>query len=274
MDGFDLTAIARLAKVRIGVSPLPGRTLRIGKTLVMSRLRPVINPQRLELIVPENAQVVRVGQILPGGEIARIVLDYAMRDSGKGKGNLHQELITPLRDVVLPKGVINWQMERIGKHLVAGGNRTYRITAFIEGSRVWHQMVRVRQKVYQKIVVAARSIRRNQVIGPRDVRMERKNTSALRGAPFLVELAKVVGKHATRPIGQGEILHKGLVAAAADIKEGGRIIVLYQSSRMTIKSLGVALVSGRVGQFIPVRNLQSGKIVYGIVQPNETVKVN
>jgi flagella basal body P-ring formation protein FlgA len=29
-----------------------------------------------------------------------------------------------------------------------------------------------------------------------------------------------------------------------------------------------------VGAFIPVRNLASGKIVYGVVQADDTVKVN
>jgi flagella basal body P-ring formation protein FlgA len=37
---------------------------------------------------------------------------------------------------------------------------------------------------------------------------------------------------------------------------------------------GVAMVAGQVGQFIPVRNLQSERIVYGIVQKDDTVKVN
>jgi flagella basal body P-ring formation protein FlgA len=37
---------------------------------------------------------------------------------------------------------------------------------------------------------------------------------------------------------------------------------------------GVALVSGQVGQFIPVRNLQTGKVVYGVIQQDDRIKVN
>jgi flagella basal body P-ring formation protein FlgA len=69
-------------------------------------------------------------------------------------------------------------------------------------------------------------------------------------------------------------MHKGLVDAVAAVPEGGPVMLVYQTSEVRFTSPGVALVPAQVGEFIPVRNLASGKIVYGVVQPNETVKVN
>jgi flagella basal body P-ring formation protein FlgA len=34
------------------------------------------------------------------------------------------------------------------------------------------------------------------------------------------------------------------------------------------------MVNGQIGSFIPVRNLQTGKVIYGIVQADDRVKVN
>jgi flagella basal body P-ring formation protein FlgA len=83
-----------------------------------------------------------------------------------------------------------------------------------------------------------------------------------------------VGARTKRPIGRGEWLHKGLLTAVMDVAEGGPVLLVYQTEAVRFATPGVALVPAQVGEYIPVRNLGSGKIVYGIVQADESVKVN
>jgi flagella basal body P-ring formation protein FlgA len=65
-----------------------------------------------------------------------------------------------------------------------------------------------------------------------------------------------------------------MVLAQTAVSEGGRVTLVFQSELLRMEVPGVAMVAGQVGQFIPVRNLESNRIVHGIVQNDESVKVN
>ena len=273
-DGFDLNAVRRLADIRIGASPLPGRTLRITETQLRSRLAPVMGSLELKLSVPENAVVVRAGQRISGEEIARLVLEHARRRIADPDAEIEQELVRPVADVVLPRGEARWKVTPVGRHLATGGSRTFRVSATVAGREAWQTLVRVEQKAFRDVLVTTRPIRRDRTIGREDVTLVRKEVTGNAAQTYFTSAGQAVGKQAKRPIAKGEILHGALVVAPATVREGGRVFVRYEAPGLVVQALGVALVAGKVGDFIPVRNLQSGKVVYGIVQADESVRVN
>jgi len=165
-------------------------------------------------------------------------------------------------------------VEALGKHMMPGGDRTYQVIARVDGKEVWRTALRVRQKVYQSIVEAARPIRRDQIITADDVTAVRRTLNASVDAGFTGNLKSIVGMKAKRPIGQDEPINDSMVSAPAAISEGGRVMVVYETPLLVMQVPGVAMVSGQIGTFIPVRNLQTGKIVYGVIQPDDRVKVN
>jgi flagellar basal body P-ring formation protein FlgA len=273
-DGFDVESSAALAQISLGRSPSPGRPMALSEPLIRSRMAGVAQAERVRLVVPRNAQVVRAAQTLKGADIEARVLAQALKDAGGDTSDLKQELVTPVSDVLAPLGQVDWQVEGMGKHLVPGGDRTYQVTAQVDGREIWRQMLRVRQKVYQTVVVAAHPIRRDQTIAAEDVTTVRRTLNATKEAGYTGSLKSIVGTIAKRPIGQDEPINDGMVRAPAAVTEGSRVTVLYETPQLIMQVPGVAMVPGQLGQFIPVRNLQSGKIVYGIVQADEIVKVN
>jgi flagella basal body P-ring formation protein FlgA len=275
MDGFDLAALKRLSDVRIGRSPLPGRSIHINKSLIRSRLAAARTGLAINLAVPPKTRVVRAFQTVPGKRVAEIVLAAAERATPlEGKDELRQEILNPPGDAVLPKGKVSWKVTLMGDHLVSGGARTYAVRAIIDNRQVWKSAVRVRQKIYRQVVVAKRPIRRYQNITAADLTLVRKNISANRADPYLTSIKEATGRLARRPIGKYESLHTGLLQMPADVPEGGRVTMIYESGTLVLRVPGVAMVHGRTGQFIPVRNLESGKIVHGILQADDTVRVN
>lgn len=275
MDSFDLAALKKLSAVRIGTSPLPGRSLHLSESLIKSRLAAARTGHSVKLSVPRGAKVVRAGQIVAGKEIARIVLAQAEKDTKlSGTDELRQEIVKIPEDALLPKGKLRWEIKLMGNHLVRGGARMYSVRALVGGKAAWKAAIRVRQKIYRNVVVAKRPIRRNHKISKADVTMVRKNISANRADPYLRSFSEVVGRLTRRPVGKQESLHAGMLRKAADVAEGGRVTVIFQSGALVLTAPGVAMIQGRAGQFIPVRNLETGRIVHGILQSDETVKVN
>lgn len=275
MDGFDLDALARLAQVEVGAAPLPGRSVRINGNMLRSRLARAIKGLRYKIVMPEEARVIRGAQVVAADEISAVVLAQAKQDTVlEGDAELQQQLSARLSDVVVPKGQLEIQATLLGNHLVQGGSRIYRVTASVDGVEAWKANLRVRQKIFQSVVVAKRRIRRHQKIVRGDLTRVKKDISINRGDPYMVKFEKVVGRFARRPIGKNQPLHESLIDAPADVLEGGRVTVVFQAGPLLLRAPGVALIQGREGQFIPVKNLQSGKIVHGILQAGEIVKVN
>lgn len=273
-DGFDMDGVAALAKVNLGRSPSPGRPMPLSEPLIRSRLAGLVQADRVRLIVPRNAQVVRESQTVRAQDIESVVLAQALKDAGGEQADVKQELLTPVTDLQFPAGPLDWQVERVGKHLVPGGDRTYQVTARVDGREAWRSLLRVHQKVYQTFVIAKRPIRRGQTIAADDVTTVRRTAVASQEGGYASSLNAVVGMQAKRPIAQDEPINGAMVQARAAIAEGGRVVVVYETPTLTMTVPGVAMVSGQLGSFIPVRNLDTGKVVYGIVQRNDRVKVN
>jgi len=273
-DGFDMDAVAALAKVSMGRSPSPGRPMALSEPLIRSRLAGLVQADRVRLIVPRNAQVVRESQTVRAQDVEAVVMAQALKDAGGEKADVKQELLTPVADMQFPAGALDWQVESLGKHLVPGGDRTYQVTARVDGKEVWRGLLRVHQKVYHTFVIAKRPIRRGQTIAADDVTTVRRTAIASEEGGYAGSLKTVVGMQANRPIAQDEAINASMVHAPAAVAEGGRVVVVYETPNLTMTVPGVAMVSGQLGSFIPVRNLDTGKIVYGIVQRDDRVKVN
>ncbi len=275
MDGFDLDALARLANIEVGTAPLPGRELKLNANHLRSRLSGAGKGLRFRVIMPVEARVTRAAQLVPGDDISAAVLAQAAADTEVAEGaELRQKLALPVADVAVPKGELMIAARLLGKHMVEGGSRVYRVSITVNGKEAWKASLRVRQDIFQDVVVARRRIRRHQKITRADVTRVRKNISIHRGDPFLVKVTDVVGRFAKRPIGKTQPLHKSLIQTPADVPEGGRVTVIYESGGLVLRAPGVALIQGRTGQFIPVKNLQSGRVIHGILQAGEIVKVN
>ena len=50
--------------------------------------------------------------------------------------------------------------------------------------------------------------------------------------------------------------------------------VVFQAGNLTITGQAIALQGGRVGDFLSLRNADSGKVIKGIVQADGTVRVS
>jgi len=274
MDGFDLDALEALAQVEVGRSPLPGRSLALSESLLRSRLAGAIEPERLRLVVPPEATVVRTGRVVTGQEIAEMVLARSLADAPAGEGEVKQHLVGRLPDVTVARGELAWDIQPLGRYLRPGGSRTYQVVLNVDGQPFWRSTARVEQKVYVDVVVARRVIRREQTVQAEDLTVERRPLQTLNGKAYVGAAAPLVGQIARRPIGKGELVTAALVTPQADVAEGSAVLIVYRVPGLSLSAPGVALVAARQGQFIPVRNLQSGKIVYGVVESEQRVSVN
>ena len=86
--------------------------------------------------------------------------------------------------------------------------------------------------------------------------------------------ADLVGKVARRTLLPGRPIPSIAVEEPRAVSTGGQVQLVYRQDGLTIVTTAQALQNGYVGQIVQVRNLDSGLVVSGVVQPDGAVRVN
>ena len=273
LSGGDAQVSQQLGRTSLGRSPAPGRNMRLHESYLKNRLARSVAAGNFELIVAPGAQVTRAAQVISGPEIGEIVLAHVKKTLPPG-GEVRHQVMGDIREARLPLGNLVWNIKALGKPMATGGARTYRVQALVDGQAAWNATIRIQEEVFQDVVVATRPIGRGELLSEEDLVLERRQVKGRKAGSYLTNMASILGKPAVRSIAANEWIRPDMVHEPVSISEGGRVVLLFEGPGIRFQSVGVALVAGKQGDFIPVRNLQSGRIVYGIVRPNEVVQVN
>ena len=96
---------------------------------------------------------------------------------------------------------------------------------------------------------------------------------AVASAAFASNRTMLVGKVARRTLLPGKAIAANAVGEPRLITVGARVKVIYEDGGLNITAYGAALQAGVAGDFVSVRNVESGVTVSGTVSPDGSVHV-
>jgi len=124
-----------------------------------------------------------------------------------------------------------------------------------------------------ELAVAAATIYPGEIIRPGMLVKRRvPRRWAMRGG-YVTDPESVVGKMARITIVRGRPVPVNAVREPWAVRNGAIVRVLFTSGALSISALGRALQNASAGERVPVRNIDSGRIVYGVAQRDGTVLV-
>ena len=139
-----------------------------------------------------------------------------------------------------------------------------------EEARLW---VKTDTRVYDQVVVSSFRLAPHALLEAKDLRTERRDISSLPGRSFS-RVEDVVGQQASRVIDLNEILTDRSVAKPPIIRRGSTITLLYETGTVRVETPGTAEEAGKAGDFVQVKNINSGKVLRGLVIDPRVVKIN
>jgi len=155
------------------------------------------------------------------------------------------------------------------------GGRTSGHTAVgvrCEGDLPWTLFVPALVRRAQDLVVAARPIARGTTLVAADVSTV---TKLLPNAPAgVLESADfALGRVALRDIAAGTTLNPSQLKAPQVVRRGQPVTLSLASGPVAVRVAGTALKDGTLGERIPVRNVNSKRVVEGVVLADGVVEV-
>ena len=130
-------------------------------------------------------------------------------------------------------------------------------------------------KVFEtrKIYYAKRAMTKGSLVAPEDV--ESKETSVSQSELiYPKDLEALIGKALKKDVAAGTVLTNGMVDSPQVIRKGEMVTIIGENRTLSVRAKGKAEEPGRVGDRIRVRNLSSGREVFGTVTEGRIVSVD
>ncbi|MDJ0700125.1 MAG: flagellar basal body P-ring formation chaperone FlgA [Woeseiaceae bacterium] len=140
------------------------------------------------------------------------------------------------------------------------------------GIKPWKVYVPVNVIEMAKVFVARRALPRGHLIAAEDVVADERDVSRLHSA-YITDARFLIGQRLRSPVLAGSIITASQLKADNYIRRGQTVTLVAKSNGINIRMSGKALSDGGLNQRIRVQNLNSGRVVEGIVRSREHVEV-
>ena len=148
----------------------------------------------------------------------------------------------------------------------------YLLKAICTGENSWSLYVPVTVVVMKPVVVATQVVPRGSVIQAGQVELLEWEVSQLRHGYFET-LEQVIGSQLSRALTTGRPVIPDQLGKTKVVNKGDSVLIEASNAVLSVKSPGIALSSGGIGDQINVRNSRSKKIIRGTITGSGKVSV-
>lgn len=139
-----------------------------------------------------------------------------------------------------------------------------RVELKVKGETCKTLTVTVDTRIYRRVLVTSRAIRRGELLGEDLLEQEERDVTLLKDGAY-TEMDQVRGMQAKRPMNAGVILTHLHSQSVPLVRQGDAVELVVVGGGMELSTQGVALQDGGAGVRIRVKNQESGKILHGEV---------
>lgn len=141
-----------------------------------------------------------------------------------------------------------------------------------DSTRPWSVLIPIRISQQREVVVLTRAVGAGETI-PRDaLALTRLDTATLSNGYFTT-IDEVAGSVTRRAFAAGMVLHARLVQTPAIVRRGEQVRIAADNPAISVAAAGSALRDGKLGDRIPVRNLNSDRVIEATVISTGVVQV-
>jgi flagella basal body P-ring formation protein FlgA len=123
-----------------------------------------------------------------------------------------------------------------------------------------------------KVLVLTRAVNRDERLAPADVTVETRRTAGP-GNAYLTTPVELGGRTVRRPLAAGTTLSVDMFSPDLIVRRGQAVTLLSSGGAVEVRASGRAMVDGTAGARIQVQNLSSMRVVEGVVESADLVRV-
>lgn len=259
------------ARTKLWRAPVKaGRPMAITRPKLRNALQKYLGSMAGKAVLPPSIAIQRGGKVVQKSELAQMVTTTIRNATQQLEGE------TVLREIAIPNFIFlrdkynrldieplkAVQPGRIGIRF-RELNRNNQVVRRVTGGAFLDQWVAV--------PCASDPLNRNELLTPDKITHQRKNLAYLRGNPWD---GKGGPFRIKRTIGTDSVIYESDLELVPVVAKGSRVDLVYKGASLRLTTVAKAMSDGRIGELIPVRNLQSKRQVYATVLDDSTVVIS
>jgi flagellar basal body P-ring formation protein FlgA len=272
IQSADDVTIKRLGTVALGYAPNVGATRELAKEKIATAIAAAgFSAEAVRLQSPAIAIIKRAGQRV-SAELLRSSVENAALGQLRGTGTTAELIRLDLpQNIELPSGEVE---ARASVPAVRDYAAPFPVSIelLVDGRVVRRLSVTAQIEAKAPVLVAAHDLAARTRLGEESVRVRMRK---LDRPPqfYLGDTERLRGAAITRAVKSGEPITTDMFYADMVIRPGDTVSIICESGSLTVKVEGEARASGRVGDHIQVKNLQSGALLQATVVDEGLVRV-
>ncbi len=260
----------QLAERQVSRAPAPGKSKIIQSRSLISSLRHLQGAENFKWTGPENITIRRQGIEISREGLKQIIADFLQQNLGNIPDiELRFTSVRAPESIILPTGDIQHTVTPSKPGII--GSSSFSIIFQVDGKTVKNCTVRGKLEVIAEVATARVNMRRGNIITADQLKMTRLDISKFDKPYPAIDL--VVGMQAKRTIRAGRVIDRQNVELPPIIKKGQPVKIVASRGSLQVSANGVAIMDGRLGDFIRVKNINSSKLIYCKVDSSGIVSV-
>ena len=246
-----------------------GEQQRLSQEVLGRMLLQALGPAARLCMLPPFTVIQRGGAVLDAGDLNRLVVETLTPRIRAMDGEAQ------LRDMRLPEHLfLDDRMDTV-EMTVVGEMDPGRLSLRFEVKAPDGQVRRKRTgqvflDLWVTAPVASRPLNRGEALSPEVVTHRRVNAAYLRGEPWD---GRDFALRMTAPVGTDQVIYADALELVPTVSRGDTVLLVYNGRNVRLSVDAEALADGGMGDYIPVRNLQSRRQVMAKVHDTDTVVV-
>jgi flagella basal body P-ring formation protein FlgA len=273
IEGSDARFVQKLNDIVIGKAPLPGDARLFDQNLLVKRLKQhQIDLATVKIEAPPQIEVVRAHVEIMKSEIEKIVSDFILQHAPRENTSARIKEIRVPDGVVMSKGRVTYKVAAPRNRQLMG-RCPISVEFSVDGrlqKKVWATAV---VEVLGPVVITRKPLGRYKPITEDDIEVQTLDLADM-PSNVLSDPEAVIGKRTRRAIGVQTPLRADSIELPPLVKRGDLVVIIAESETLKITTLGQVKKQGRLGERIPVLNLDSKKILHAQVIDANTVRVD
>ena len=244
---------------RVTYSPAPGESKVVQSASLIASLRHISGSDKIKWSGAKNITVRRQGIEISREGIKQIIADFLQQNMGNlPEVELRFTSVRAPEKIILPTGDLKYTVTPSKPGIL--GSSSFSIIFQVDGKTVKNCTVRGKLEAMAEVVVAGVNMRKGCIITADQLNIARRDISKF-NKPFQT-IDHVVGMQVKRTIRAGKTIDNRNVELPPVIKKGEPVKIVASRGSLQVSTNGIAIMDGRPGQFIRVKNINSSKLIY------------
>lgn len=264
--------IERLESVIVGSAPLPGRSRRVTKSLIISRLKKEKLEDKLSISGDNGVEVTRKYHSISGNMLSELLKQFVYDNFTLEVKEVRIEVLSTPNDIIMPSFNASIRF-KIPQGIIKRGRSVIHVIISSESGYTKRIPISVNVRTFEDVLISRHQLNRHSELRSKDIKIELRETTKVGRNKYVTSIEDVKSMSLVRGVSMNRILRFDMFRYPPMVTRGSQLDLMIKTKNLVIHTKSLAREEGYLNDYIEVQPLPSGNKIRAKIIDRMTVVV-